>query len=63
MTKRDIRQVNAIALEFGMDSEQRREFGDYLEDCKRNGEDGSLPKGDFTFDEMRAKAREFLGTP
>jgi hypothetical protein len=28
--KRDIRQIEAIAKEFDMDSEERREFGDYI---------------------------------
>ena len=32
--KRDIRQIEAIAKEFGMDSDERREFGDHIEDCK-----------------------------
>ena len=39
-----------------MDSDERREFGDYVEDCKRNGE-----KGDFTFRELREKVSEFRG--
>ena len=28
--KRDIRQIEAIASEFDMDPEERREFGDYI---------------------------------
>jgi hypothetical protein len=39
--QRDIRQIEAIAREFDMDLEERREFGDYIEDCKRAGEKGS----------------------
>ncbi len=31
--KRDMRQIEAIAREFGMEPAERREFGDYLEDC------------------------------
>jgi len=58
--KRDIRQIEAIAREFGMDPHQRREFGDYVEDCKRRGDGGSQPGGDFTYEELRAKAQEFL---
>ena len=46
--KRDIRQIEAIAREFEMDSQERREFGDYIEDCKRAGEKGSGKGGDFT---------------
>ena len=59
--KRDIRQIEAIATEFEMDPEERREFGDYIEDCKRAGEKGSGKDGDFTYDELRENAREFRG--
>ena len=59
--KRDIRQIEAIAREFGMDPDERREFGDYVEDCKRSGERGSGNAGDFTYDELRAKVTEFRG--
>lgn len=59
--KRDIRQIEAIAREFGMDSDERREFGDYIEDCKRNGEQGSGEDGDFTYRELREKVPEFRG--
>jgi hypothetical protein len=59
--KRDIRQIEAIAREFGMDPEERREFGDYIEDCKRRGERGSGEGGDFTYPELRAKVSEFRG--
>ena len=57
--KRDIRQIEAIAKEFDMDDEERREFGDYVEDCKRRGELGSGQNGDFTYGELRAKVPEF----
>ena len=46
--KHDIRQIEAIAREYAMDPEERREFGDYIEDCKRAGEKGSGRDGDFT---------------
>jgi hypothetical protein len=59
--KRDIRQVEAIAKEFGMGLEERREFGDYIEDCKRRGEKGSGKDGDFTYEELRDKVPEFRG--
>ena len=59
--KRDIRQIEAIAREFGMDPKERRDFGDYIEDCKRSGETGSGEDGDFTYEELRAKASEFRG--
>ncbi len=59
--KRDIRQIEAIAREFDMDPEERREFGDYIEECKRQGERGSGSNGDFTYAELRGKVREFRG--
>ncbi len=59
--KRDIRQIEAIAQEFDMDFHERRQFGDYIEDCKRAGEKGSGKGGDFTYEELREKAREFRG--
>jgi hypothetical protein len=60
--KRDIKDVEAVARRFGMDPETRRDFGDYLEDCKRAGDVGTRnDRGDFTRDEMVGKAREFLG--
>lgn len=59
--KRDIRQIEAISKEFDMDNEERREFGDYVEACKRQGERGSGKEGDFSFSELRDKAREFRG--
>ncbi len=59
--KRDIRQIEAVAREFRMTDIQRREFGDYVEECKQQGDHGSGPNGDFTFQELREKAQEFLG--
>ena len=59
--KRDIRQIEAIAKEFGMGPDERREFGDYIEDCKRMGEKGSGRDGDFTYAELRDKVPEFRG--
>ena len=59
--KRDIRQIEAIAREFDMDFEERREFGDYIEECKRNGEKGTGDGGDFTYRELREKVPEFRG--
>lgn len=59
--KRDIRQLEGVAQEFGMDPIERREFGDYLEDCKRRGDMGSEPNGDFTYGELRIKVAEFRG--
>jgi len=58
--KPDIKQVNDVAREFRMDRMRRKRFGGYLEECKVHGEHGSQPNGDFTYRELRAKAREFL---
>ena len=60
--KKDIKQIEAIAREFGMDEAQRRDFGDYVEGEKQGGRRGSKnDKGDFTHEELRELAREFLG--
>lgn len=59
--KRDIKQIEAIAREFGMGDDERREFGDYVEDCKRNGDQGTGRNGDFTYQELREKVGEFRG--
>jgi hypothetical protein len=53
---RDLKRVDRIAREFGID---RRAFGAYLHECKEAGDYGSDEKGDFTEDELREKAREF----
>lgn len=60
--KQDLRDVDRTARQFGMDPETRREFGDFLEDCKRSGDRGTKnDRGDYTWDELQAKGREFLG--
>ena len=59
--KRDIRQIEAIAREFGMEPDERREFGDYIEACKQRGDRGAGKDGDFTYGELRDKVREFRG--
>ena len=60
--KRDLRQVDNIAREFNMTPEGRQNFGEFLEEEKRNGNGGTLnSKGDFTYSELRKKAQEFLG--
>jgi hypothetical protein len=64
MPGKELKDVRRIAREpeFGMDDETARDFGDYLEQCKRLGDRGTKnSKGDFTDDELREKAREFLG--
>jgi hypothetical protein len=62
--KEDIKEVERIARKHGMTEEQRRDFGDFLEECKREGDGGTKnERGDFTWDELDRKAREFLGEP
>ena len=59
--KRDIQEVEEIAQLFGMDEEERRDFGDHLEECKNSGDCGTRnERGDFTWPELEQKAREFL---
>ena len=61
--KKDIQQVEAIAKEFNMTEEERRQFGDFLEEEKAAGNGGTKNKrGHFTYQELRQKAREFLGS-
>jgi len=58
--KQDIRDVERVAHQFGMTVLQRRDFGDYLEECKRSGEVGTAnDRGDFTWSELEEKARKF----
>jgi hypothetical protein len=59
--KKDIRRIEAIANEFGMSPIERREFGDFVEQCKRHGDRGSGKDGDFSYSELRIKAVEFRG--
>jgi hypothetical protein len=59
--KRDLQQVNAIAREFEMSASVRTLFGKFIEKEKANGDVGTLnAKGDFTWDELKQKAEEFL---
>jgi hypothetical protein len=60
--KPDLRQVDDVAHEFDMSEVERIEFGDFLEDCKAHGDRGTKnDRGDFTWPELRQKAKEFLG--
>ena len=60
--KKDIQQVEAVAREFNMTEEERRDFGDFLEEEKAVGNGGTKnERGDFTYQELRQKARDFLG--
>ena len=59
--KRDIWQIEAIATEFQMSPVERREFGDYVEECKRRGVKGAGMDGDYTYEELQQRANEFRG--
>ncbi|MFB2892103.1 hypothetical protein ACE1CI_04055 [Aerosakkonemataceae cyanobacterium BLCC-F50] len=60
--KKDIQQVEAVAREFNMNESERRDFGDFIEEEKAAGNVGTKnERGDFTYQELQQKAREFLG--
>ena len=60
--KSDLRRVDAVAREFKMTPEAELEFRDYLHECKESGLFGTAnDRGDFTMEELRERAREFLG--
>ena len=60
--KKDIQQVEAVAREFNMNESERRDFGDFLEEEKAAGNGGTKnDRGDFTYQELQQKARDFLG--
>lgn len=59
--KRDLKQIDAIANEFHLLGELREFFGEFIEEQKSLGYGGSLnAKRDFTYKELRQKAKEFL---
>ncbi len=59
--KEDLKQVDDVADEFDMSDEQRREFGVFLEDEKAAGNGGTAnDRGDFTYQELRKMAAEFM---
>lgn len=59
--KKDLQQIDAIANEFGMDEDERKDFGKLIESEKASGYGGSKnERRDFTYQELRQKAREFL---
>lgn len=59
--KRDIRQVYRIAKKHKMTPRERRRFGAYIHQQKRQGRRGSGPNGDFTWEELDQLADEFQG--
>jgi hypothetical protein len=60
--KQDLKEVDRAARESGIPPARRRDFGRYLEKCKRQGRGGTKNnRGDFVYEELLEKAREFLG--
>ena len=58
--KPDIQEVNEAARRAGLTPAQRKEFGRYLERCKRDGDGGTKnDRGDFTWDELMDRAQQF----
>jgi hypothetical protein len=53
--KDDLKRVRRIGREGDLTPEELRGFGDYLEECKRHGDYGSLPNGDHTDQELQEK--------
>jgi hypothetical protein len=61
LSGRDIREVDAVARELGMTSEERQDFGIWLEEAKRLGDGGTRnARGDFTFEELEDQGVYFL---
>lgn len=57
-----IRQVDAIAKQYGMGAEARRKFREHIHMLKNSGHKGSLDdEGNFTFQELDELARDMLG--
>ena len=60
--KKDLARVDAFCDEFDMDPETGFDFRDYLHECKDRGDCCTRNKrGALTLDELREKAKEFLG--
>jgi len=59
--KRDIHNIEAIAKEFGFEEEERRDFGDYIEECKKKGDRGSGKKGTLPMRNYGARLLSFRG--
>jgi hypothetical protein len=57
--KADLRRVDRIAREAGIPPERRRDFGRFIEKCKRSGAYDLPANGDPTEDQLRQMAHEF----
>jgi len=60
--KDDIKTVRKLCRLFKLTREQEFEFCDYLHRLKESGCFGTKERGDFTYKELEACLREFLGT-
>lgn len=59
--KPDIKQIDSVAKEYGMDDDMRMDFGDHIEGLKAVGERGTKnDRGDFTYQQLREIAEEWL---
>jgi hypothetical protein len=59
--KPDLQEVDRAARECGIPPARRRDFGRYLERCKRQGHGGTKNgRGDFVYEELLKEAHEFL---
>jgi hypothetical protein len=53
--------VDTVVREFKMTPEVELDFREYIHECKKAGYRGTAnDRGDFTMDELRDLAREFL---
>ena len=59
--KSDLRQIRDCAARYMVSESKERDFRAYVEYCKQTGDRGTLNnRGDFTWEELCAKAEEFL---
>lgn len=52
---KDIKEVDDVGKKFGMDEKTRGKFGEYIEEIKHD-----LGRGDFTYQELIERVRDFL---
>ncbi|MBW3538785.1 MAG: hypothetical protein KY476_00795 [Planctomycetes bacterium] len=60
-SKKDIKQVRAIAKAHGLSAKDRRRFGAYIHKQKQHGRRGSKENGDFDWQELEELIHEFMG--
>jgi len=57
--KGDLKRVDKIARDAGIPPERRRDFGRYIEKCKRSGPYDLASSGDATEEQLREMAKDF----